>query len=126
VSARVHLVLEEPDGMEGKPRAPAQAAVLLKTSGTAPIKDADVQKLVAGSVPGLQPAAVAVVSTPASQVKGGADLAPVGPLRVSPGTKSLLVGALAVALGVLALLAGLLFFTARRLAAAQRDLATRG
>ena len=125
VSARVHLVLEELDGLEGKPRLPAQAAVLLKTSGAAPIKDADVQRLVAGSVPGLQAAAVAVVSTRAAQVEDGGTLTPVGPLRVTAGTRSLLVGALVVALGVLALLAALLLFTTRRLAAAQRDLATR-
>jgi type III secretion protein J len=125
VSARVHLVLEELDGLEGKPRLPAQAAVLLKTRGTVPIKDADVQRLVAGSVPGLQAAAVAVVSTPAAKVEDGGTLTPVGPLRVTAGTRSLLVGALVVALGVLALLAALLLFTTRRLAAAQRDLATR-
>jgi type III secretion protein J len=118
LSARVHLVLEELDGLEGKPRLPARAAVLLKTSGGVPIKEADVQKLVAGSVPGLQAAAVAVVSTPAAEVKGGGGMTPVGPLRVTAGTRSLLVGALVVALAVLALLAVLLLFTARRLAAA--------
>jgi type III secretory pathway lipoprotein EscJ len=100
--------------------------VLLKTRGGPAIKEADVQKLVAGSVPGLAAASVAVVSTPAAEVPGAGSLAPVGPLRVTPGTKSLLVGALIVALGVLALLALLLLFTARRLAAAQRELSTRG
>jgi len=126
IGARVHLVLEEMDGLEGKPRLPAQAAVLLKTKGAAPIKDADVQKLVAGSVPGLKVEAVAVVSTPAAEVPGARELSPVGPMRVSPGTRSLLVGALVVGLGVLALLAGLLLFTARKLAAAQREMVPRG
>jgi type III secretion protein J len=126
VSARVHLVLEEPDPLEGKPHAPAQAAVLLKTRPALPqLPTGDVQKLVAASVPGLAPAAVAVVSTPVADVPPSAALSPVGPLRVTPGTRSLLLGALGVALGVLALLSVLLLFTARRLATAQRELATR-
>src|SRR5262249_34361542 len=56
VHARVHLVLAETDplAIDGKPRVPAQAAVLLKMrTGVAPLKEADLQKLVAGSVPGL-------------------------------------------------------------------------
>jgi len=126
VNARVHLVLEEVDGLEGKPRIPPQAAVLLKTRGAAAIQEPDVKKLVAGSVPGLKVEAVAVVTTPAGEVKEGATLATVGPMRVTTGTKGVLVAALAVGLGVLALLAVLLFFTARRLAALQRELAPRG
>jgi type III secretion protein J len=126
VSARVHLVLEETEGLGDKPKNAAQAAVLLKTQSGPPIKEADVQKLVAGSVPGLAAGSVAVVSTPAADPPGGSSLAPVGPLRVTRGTRSLLVGALIVALGVLALLAALLLFTARRLAAAQRELSARG
>lgn len=125
VSARVHLVLEEADGLGEKPKSPAQAAVLLKTRAGPLLKEAEVQKLVAGSVPGLAPSAVAVVSTPAVEIPGAGELAPVGPLRVTPGTRSVLVTALFVVLGVLALLAALLLFTARRLAAAQRELATR-
>jgi len=125
VSARVHLVLEEPDGL-GEKRSAAQAAVLLKTRSGPLLKEAEVQKLVAGSVPGLALANVAVVSTPAAEVPGAGGLAPVGPLRVTPGTRSMLVGALIVVLGVLALLAALLLFTARRLAAAQRELGARG
>jgi type III secretion protein J len=126
VSARVHLVMEEADPLQTKPRVAAQAAVLLKTRPNLPqIKDADVQKLVAGSVPGLAPSSVAVVATPAAEVQPSTTLTPVGPLRVSPGTRSLLVGTLVVALGVLAVLAILLLFTARRLAAAQRELAPR-
>jgi type III secretion protein J len=125
LGARVHLVLEETDPLAGgeKPRIPAQAAVLLKTrGGTAPMKEADVQKLVAGSVAGLQPAAVAVVVTASAAAPAEASLAAVGPLRVTPGTRSLLVSTLVVALALLALLAVLLLFTARRLAALQREL----
>jgi type III secretion protein J len=124
VGARVHLVLEESDGPGEKPKNAAHAAVLLRTRGLA-IAEADVQKLVAGSVPGLAAANVAVVSTRAATAAGAGELAPVGPLRVTPGTRSLLVTVLVVGLSVLAMLAVLLLFTARRLAAAQRELAAR-
>ena len=124
VSARVHLVLEEADplAVDGKPRAAARAAVLLATRpGTTPLAREDIQRLVAGSVAGLDAQAVAVVVTaaPAATVDQPS-LAAVGPLRVTPGSRALLVGALAVGLGVLALLAALLLMTARRLATFER------
>src|SRR5215831_16464669 len=92
VSARVHLVLEENDplAVDAKPRNAARAAVLLKARpGTAPFRDVDVQKLVAGSVAGLDPSAVSVVMTAAadpSAAAAAASLAALGPLRVTPGT----------------------------------------
>jgi type III secretion protein J len=124
VSARVHLVLEEADplAVDAKPRAPARAAVLLATRpGHTPIAREDVQRLVAGSVSGLDAAAVAVVVTaaPAASEDEPA-LAAVGPLRVTPGSRALLVGALAAGIGLLAVLAALLLVTARRLAALER------
>src|SRR3954454_21041680 len=84
VSARVHLVLEETDplAVEAKPKSTARAAVLLKARpGAAPIAPADVQKLVAGSVAGLDATAVSVVVTPAAAVaqETVAALAPLGP-----------------------------------------------
>lgn len=126
VSARVHLVPEENDplGSEGKARTPARAAVLIKArAGAAPaLSTADVQKLVAGSVPGLEPASVAVVVTTAGDasdgVRGGWQA--VGPLRVSPGSRPLLIAALVIGLGLLAVMAALLIFTVRRLAAFER------
>jgi type III secretion protein J len=124
VSARVHLVLEEEDplAVDAKPRAGARAAVLLTTlPGRTPIAREDVQRLVAGSVSGLDAAAVAVVVTaPAAEPTGAATLTAVGPLRVTPGSRALLVGALVAGLGLLALLAALLLVTARRLAALER------
>jgi type III secretion protein J len=129
VSARVHLVMAEVDplAVDGKPRVAAQAAVLLKArAGLPPIKEAEVQKLVAGSIPGLVPAAVAVVVTAAADAPaaGPAALEVVGPLRMSPGSRPLLLAALAGGLGVLVLLALLLLFTVRRLAATQRRLSS--
>jgi type III secretion protein J len=126
VSARVHLVLEEADPLatDTKPRNPARAAVLLKARhGAAPLAEADVQKLVAGSVAGLQPAAVSVVVTAAADPTAAAattSLAALGPLRITPGTRPLLLAALAVGLALLALLATLLLMTARRIAALER------
>jgi type III secretion protein J len=121
--ARVHLVMEETDPLDSKPRVAAQAAVLLKTRpGLPQLADGDIKKLVAGSVPGLAAAAVTVVATPAAEAPANPSLAPVGPLRVTPGTRGLLIATLIVALAVLAVLATLLFYTARRLAAAQRAL----
>jgi type III secretion protein J len=124
VSARVHLVLEETDPLviDAKPRAPARAAVLLTTRpGRTPLPREDVQRLVAGSVAGLDAPAVAVVVTSAPEAPDeGPTLAAVGPLRVTPGSRGLLVGALAAGIALLALLAALLLVTARRLAALER------
>jgi len=126
VSARVHLVLEESDplSVEPKPRTPARAAVLLKShGGRAPLPESDVQKLVAGSVPGLDPAAVAVVvtRTPEPADDNDAALAALGPLRVASGSRGMVVGAVVVGLVVLAALAVLLLLTARRLAVLQKE-----
>jgi type III secretion protein J len=125
VGARVHLVLEESDPLaaDAKPRNPARAAVLLKARpGGAPFSNADVQKLVAGSVAGLDPSAVSVVVTAAADptAAGATSLAALGPLRITPGTRPLLLGALVVGLALLGLLATLLLLTARRIAALER------
>lgn len=123
VSARVHLVLPEidPFGVDGKPRVAAQAAVLLKakTGQPPPIAEADVQKLVAGSVPGLSPVAVAVVVTPApDSTSPGTGLVSLGPLRLTAGSRGVLLTALAITGFVFAILAGLLILLAKRLTAA--------
>jgi type III secretion protein J len=121
VSARVHVVLAEQDplSLDAKPRVPAQAAVLLKTraQGAPPIKEADVQRLVAGSVAGLEPARVAVVSTPAPEFAAQPGLAALGPWRVSPGSRGPLLGLLLGALALVAVLGGLLLVSARKLSA---------
>jgi type III secretion protein J len=129
VSARVHLVLEETDplALDAKARAGARAAVLLTTRpGHTPIAREDVQRLVAGSVAGLDAGSVAVVVAAAPAIEdegaGAARLSAVGPLRVTPGSRTMLVGALAAAIGLLGLLAALLLVTARRLAALERTI----
>jgi type III secretion protein J len=126
VSARVHLVLPEPDplAVDGKPRVAAQAAVLLKirASRPAPIGEKDVQKLVAGSVPGLDPSAVAVVLTSALELPAApaTNLLAIGPLRMTSDTRIYFALVLTFACTLVALLAGLVFVLSRRLAVAQR------
>jgi type III secretion protein J len=126
VSARVHLVLPEPDplAVDGKPRVAAQAAVLLKTRAgrPAPIGEQDVRKLVAGSVPGLDMSAVAVVVTPAPEIPAasGANLVAFGPLRMTADSRTTFVFGLAALCTLIALLASLVLVLSRRLAAVQR------
>jgi type III secretion protein J len=124
--ARVHLVLPEPDGlgMDGKARVSGQASVLLKIQAgrPAPVGEADVQKLVAGSVPGLLAASVAVVFTQTAQMPStrGASLVPLGPLRVGPDSRTPIIIYVAITLTMIAVLAALVLILARKLAATQR------
>jgi len=125
VSARVHLVLPEMDpmSMDPKPRVPAQAAILIKArvGQPPPISEADVRKLVAGSVPSLAPEKVAVVVTPAPESPSvqGLGLVSLGPLRMSAGSRSIVLAGFGGVALILCVLAGLLIFMARRLAKAQ-------
>jgi len=126
VSARVHLVLPEPDplAIDGKPRVAAQAAVLLKIRAgrPLPIAEADARKLVAGGVPGVSPTEVAVVVTSAAEARAGrgSGLVALGPLHLTADSRDDLLVAAALAILVVALLAGLVLLLARRLAVAQR------
>jgi len=125
VAARVHLVAEETDPLalaasgagDGKQRSAARAAVLLKTApGQAALPVPEVQRLVAGSVPGLDAAAVAVVVS-ASPAAPGRELGPltsVGPLRVTPASRGPLIAVFAGGLSVIAALATMLLVTLRR------------
>lgn len=126
VSARVHLVLPQPSpgvlAMDDQPK-PAQAAVLMKIRAGQgqPIAEAEVQKLVAGSVPGLDPAAVAVVFTAAAQAPAaGSGMVSLGPLRLTAGSRAIVVVAATAACALLAVLATLLLLMARRLGRRQR------
>ena len=125
ILARVHLVLPEPDPLaaDGKPRVPAQAAVLLKLQPgrSAAIAEADVQKLVAGSVPGLLSAGVSVVFTPAAALTSNrGSLVGLGPLRMTPASRTTLVWFGASVLAAIVALSALVIILARRLAATQR------
>jgi type III secretion protein J len=125
LAARVHLVLEDADplALDAKPREPARAAVLLKMRTGAVVDQQDIQRLVAGSVAGLDPGSVAVVVTAAPEPaeRAGVPLAPLGPLRITAGTRPVLIGVLVGALVLLGLMASLLLILARRLAALERS-----
>jgi hypothetical protein len=70
---------------------------------------------------------VSVVVTAAADpnATASAALAAVGPLRITPGTRPLLLMALVAGLALLGLLAALLLFTARRIAALERAAAAK-
>jgi len=121
VSARVHVVPEERDvfANQDAPRSPSRAAVLLRIDDKKTgLTDDQVRSLVAGSVPGLVPTAVAVVRTKlehrsASTVEA---LVAVGPLRVAAGSRLPIIVGIALATGALAAMAVLLLVAARKLA----------
>jgi type III secretion protein J len=87
LSARVHLAVASSDPLSGveKPDPPT-ASVLMRHRGAAPpIATADVQRLVAGAVPGLDPSGVSVVATPVPAPARPAEreLARFGPITVT-------------------------------------------
>jgi type III secretion protein J len=135
VSARVHLVPEEPDpsALDGRNRSPARAAVLLRVRPGVPgLPLTDVQRLIAGSIPGLDPTAVVVVETStAPQTKARSDtrsdgksesaalaptdvLARLGPFQVARDSRGPLALTAVLTLLALGTLAVLLLVTLRR------------
>lgn len=86
LSARVHLAAPERSPLEEQAPAHPSASVLIRHRGAAPpLAVSDVQRLVAGAVPGLVAADVSVVSTPAATSARPVDseLRRVGPITVT-------------------------------------------
>jgi type III secretion protein J len=116
VSARVHVAAPEHGPLDETTPAKPSASVLIRHRGAAPpIATSDVQKLVAGAVPGLSPDDVSVVSSPAP-VSGAPlehELRRVGPITVTRASLSplRLVAAGAVLLNLLLLGAVLLLWS---------------
>jgi type III secretion protein J len=87
ISARVHLAVPERNALDTD--APAQgptASVLLKHGKlTPPLSTEDIQRLVAGAVPGLSPASVVVVSKAVAEPveRKGTELVRLGPLTTT-------------------------------------------
>jgi type III secretion system YscJ/HrcJ family lipoprotein len=86
LSARVHLAVPERDSLD--PEAPtehATASVLLRHRGLAPpLAALEIQRLVAGAVPGLEPERVSVVLTPTPGLHlPEPDLQHIGPITVT-------------------------------------------
>jgi len=112
VSVRVHLAIPVPDALasDALPGAPS-ASVLLRHRGSAPpIAINDIQRLVAGAVPGLGPAQVSVVASPvpAPARLAERELARFGPVTVTRASvfplRAIVGGALCLNLGLLAAL----------------------
>ncbi len=90
VSVRVHLAIPVQDALAPDEAAlPPSASVLLRHRGAAPpIANNDVQRLVAGAVPGLSPAQVSVVlvPVPAPGRLAERELSRFGPVTVTRGS----------------------------------------
>lgn len=87
LSARVHLAVptENPFGEDEKPQPPTASVLVRHRGATPPISAADVARLVAGAVPGLDPAHVSVVMTtvPLSTRPAHRALSRFGPITVT-------------------------------------------
>jgi type III secretion protein J len=112
VSARVHLAVPPRDPLAlGEQAATTSASVLLRHRGSAPpLAPLEIQRLVAGAVPGLEPSAVTVVLTPAPPRARLAEreLARFGPLTLTRASMTPLRVVLGVVVLVNALLLGVL------------------
>jgi len=100
LSARVHLAVPQPDDLSDTQPPPPSASVLIQYRGdAAPISAGDIQRLIAGAVPGLAAERVAVVESPVLAPKPSADLVRLGPFATTRGSASklkLLLGAAAL------------------------------
>jgi type III secretion system YscJ/HrcJ family lipoprotein len=87
ISARVHLAVPERDALAGDgPKAPPTASVLIKHgNATPPLSTLDIQRLVAGAVPGLDPQNVVVVTKAVAEPveRKGTELVRLGPLTTT-------------------------------------------
>jgi type III secretion system YscJ/HrcJ family lipoprotein len=118
VSVRVHLAIPAQDALTPTENPmPASASVLLRHRGAAPpIAVGDIQRLVAGAVPGLTAAQVSVVASPVPEANRlpERELSRFGPVTVTRASvfpmRSIVVGAVILNLG---LLGALLFFWSR-------------
>jgi type III secretion protein J len=103
VSARVHLAVPEADALapEGERKTPSASVLVRHRGPTPPLAATEIQRLVAGAVPGLDAEAVSVVGAPAPLLKRPVDreLARFGPVTVTRGSMNqlrLIVGIAAV------------------------------
>jgi len=86
LSARVHLAVPPRDvlSLDPHPVEPSASVLLRYRGATPPVGAADVQRLVAGAVPGLGPQRVSVVTAPVPNAPAAtAGLAHLGPIAVT-------------------------------------------
>jgi type III secretion protein J len=128
VSARVHLAVPPRDPLAlGAESPPATASVLIRHQGSRPpLVASEVQKLVAGAVPGLVPESVSVVMTPTPAPARAAEreLARLGPITVTRGSMTPLRALIAAMLLSNLVLLGCLGLLWARVRRAENALAT--
>jgi type III secretion system YscJ/HrcJ family lipoprotein len=87
ISARVHLAVPERDALaaDGPPPPPTASVLLKHGNATSPLSTLDIQRLVAGAVPGLVPASVVVVTKAVAEPveRKGTELVRLGPLTTT-------------------------------------------
>lgn len=117
VSARVHLAVPAPDNLSSAEPPPPSASVLLQYRGDRmPISAGDVQRLIAGAVPGLSADRVAVVESPVSSSSRSPGLVRLGPFATTKGSAQklkLLLGAAALLNVLLVAFVGILWSRVR-------------
>lgn len=117
LSARVHLAVPAHDGLtsEETSEKPSASVLVRHRGATPPVAAGEVQRLVAGAVPGLLPEHVNVVmATSPANHPASQDLLRFGPITVTQGSGMALRGlAAGIVLLNLVLLSGLLLLWAR-------------
>jgi type III secretion protein J len=87
IAARVHLAVPRPDALDpARPAEAPSASVLLKHGGSVPpLSPSEIQHLVAGAVPGLNPTNVTVVTRSVADPveRTGTELVRLGPLTTT-------------------------------------------
>ena len=87
LAARVHLAVPPKDALSlgQAPQSPTASVLLRHHGATLPLTEADIQRLVAGAVPGLAPDHVSVVATPVPDARSPVDrsLTHFGPITVT-------------------------------------------
>jgi type III secretion protein J len=126
LSARVHLAAPPRDVLSpelGGTQKPSASVLIRHRGPTPPIAPGDVQRLVAGAVPGLLPDAVGVISStvPPKHQRGERGLAQLGPITVTQASLLPLKLTLGAAIAMNLLLLGLFgwFWTRNRRAEAR-------
>jgi type III secretion system YscJ/HrcJ family lipoprotein len=126
ISVRVHLAVPPRDALSLEQSPPeASASVLIRHRGaTPPLPVSEVQRLVAGAVPGLTAEQVSVVMTPAPAPTRIADrgLAQFGPIAVARSSMTPLRAMVGAALAANLLLLGCLYLLWTRLRRTEREL----
>jgi type III secretion protein J len=105
LAARVHLAVPPKDalGIGDTPEAPTASVLLRHRGATPPMTQSDIQRLVAGAVPGLSAEEVSVVTTPVPEAltRRERPLAHFGPITVARTSLTSLRIAVAIVVTVL-------------------------